>query len=134
MCRRRFLLFLTALVLLATGAVPCAAAETGQTDPVLLNYADWQQENLFHYSVSNIDYMSERNPISEEEKGLAAGFFYTAMNAFWDGTLSEKRAAIEAMPGYEPFFRCAEGYAYGWWLKNLIETATPLLKGFTINW
>ena len=61
--RRRFLLFLTALVLLATGAVPCAAAETGQTDPVLLNYADWQQENLFHYSVSNIDYMSERNPI-----------------------------------------------------------------------
>lgn len=110
------------------------AAETGQTDPILRNYADWQQENLFRYSVSNIDYMSERNPISDEEKGLAAGFFYTAMNSFWDGSLSEKRAAIEAMPGYEPFFRCAEGYAYGWWLKNLIETATPLLKGFTISW
>ena len=37
------------------------------------------------------------------------------------------------MPGYEPFFRCAEGYAYGWWLKELIRTASPLLKGFTLE-
>ena len=55
------------------------------------------------------------------------------MSSFWDGSLSEKRAAIEAMPGYGPFFRCAEGYAYGWWLKNLIATASPLLKGFEVT-
>ena len=53
--------------------------------------------------------------------------------ASWDGSLREKRAAIEAMPGYGPFFRCAEGYAYGWWLKNLIATASPLLKGFELT-
>ena len=109
------------------------AAATGQEDPVLKNFADWQQEGLYHYSVSNINYMSERNPITEEEKGNALGFFYTVMNAFWSGTLSEQRARIEAMPGYEPFFRCAEGYAYGWWLKELIRTASPLLKGFTLE-
>ena len=109
------------------------AAAAGQDDPVLKNFADWQQEGLFNYAVSNVNYMSERNPITEEEKGNAVGFFYTAMNAFWSGTLSEQRARIEAMPGYEPFFRCAEGYAYGWWLKELIRTASPLLKGFTLE-
>ena len=109
------------------------AAATGQNDPVLKNFTDWQQEGLYHYSVSNINYMSERNPITEEEKGNAVGFFYTVMNAFWSGTLSEQSARIEAMPGYEPFFRCAEGYAYGWWLKQLIRTASPLLKGFTLE-
>ena len=110
------------------------AAEAGETDQVLLNYKDWQQEELYNYSVSNISYMSERNPITEEEKKNAVGFFYTVMNAFWSGTLSDQRSALEAMPGYEPFFRCAEGYAYGWWLRDLIEKATPLLKGFTLDW
>jgi len=109
------------------------AAATGQEDPVLKNFTDWQQEGLFRYSVSNINYMSERNPITEEEKDNAVGFFYTVMNAFWRGTLSEQRERIEAMPGFEPFFRCAEGYAYGWWLKELIRTASPLLKGFTLE-
>ena len=109
------------------------AAATGQSDPVLRNFADWQQEGLFNYSVSNINYMTGRNPLTEEEKNDAVGFFYTAMNAFWSGTLSEQRERIEAMPGYEPVFRCAEGYAYGWWLKELIRTASPLLKGFTLE-
>ena len=109
------------------------AAATGQDDAVLKNFTDWQQEGLYNYSVSNINYMSERNPINEEDKGDAIGFFYTVMNAFWSGTLSEQSARIEAMPGYEPFFRCAEGYAYGWWLKELIRTASPLLKGFTLE-
>ena len=109
------------------------AAATGQDDAVLKNFTDWQQEGLYNYSVSNINYMSERNPITDEEKGDAIGFFYTVMNAFWSGTLSEQSARIEAMPGYEPFFRCAEGYAYGWWLKELIRTASPLLKGFTLE-
>ncbi|MBQ9664780.1 MAG: metallophosphoesterase [Oscillospiraceae bacterium] len=110
------------------------AARTGQSDPVLLHFADWQQEGLYHYAVNNVAYMSERNPLTEEEKGDAVGFFYTVMNAFWSGTLYEQRKAVEAMPGYEPFFRCAEGYAYGWWLKDLIEKATPLLKGFSLEW
>ena len=109
------------------------AAAMGQSDPVLRNFADWQQEGLFNYSVSNINYMTGRNPLTEEEKKDAVGFFYTAMNAFWSGTLSEQRERIETMPGYEPFFRCAEGYAYGWWLKELIRTASPLLKGFTLE-
>ena len=56
------------------------------------------------------------------------------MNAYWDGTLSEKRAELEAMPGYEEFFRCAEGYAYGPWLKEVIRTAGPELAGFTVPW
>ena len=109
------------------------AAATGRSDPVLRNFADWQQEGLFNYSVSNINYMTGRNPLTEEEKKDAVGFFYTAMNAFWSGTLSEQRERIETMPGYEPFFRCAEGYSYGWWLKELIRTASPLLKGFTLE-
>ena len=108
------------------------AVSASESDPVLLHFADWQQEELYRYSVSNVEYMSARNPIPEEEKASAAGFFFTAMNAFWDGTLSEKRDAILAMPGCEPFFRCAEGYAYGWWLRNLIDSASPLLKGFTL--
>ena len=36
--------------------------------------------------------------------------------------------------GAEPFYRCAEGYAYGWWLKDLLENVSPLLKGYTLKW
>ena len=109
------------------------AAETEQTDPVLCEFAEWQQEELYRYSVSNVSYMSQRNPLSEQEQAMAAGFFYTVMDSFWRGTLAERRDAIEKVDGYEPFFRCAEGYAYGWWLRDLIETASPLMEGFTIT-
>lgn len=108
------------------------AAETGQSDPALLHFAAWQQEGLRRYAVENVAYMSARNELSERQQAQAAAFFYAAMNAYWRGTLSKERAALEAMPGYQPFFRCAEGYAYGWWLRDLIETATPELAGFTL--
>lgn len=110
------------------------AAEVGEEDPVLLNYAEWQQDGLFRSSVINVQYMAERNPISREEQTQAAGFLYTVMNSFWDGSLSEKRPALEALPGCEPYFRCAAGFDYGWWVESLIENATPLLQGFEISW
>lgn len=109
------------------------ARETQQTDPVLLNFAEWQQEELYRYAVSNVSYMSTRNPISEKEQAQAAGFFFTVMDNFWRGTLCDMRDTIKKMEGYEPFFRCAEGYAYGWWLKDLIDSASPLLRGFTLE-
>ena len=110
------------------------AAETGSSDPVLLSFTQWQQDELQRYSVSNVEYMSERNPLSSKEKKQAAEFFYEVMNAYWKGTLSKDRGALKTMPGYSPFFRCSEGYAYGWWLKDLIDTASPLLEGFRISW
>ena len=110
------------------------AAESGQTDPVLLNFAQWQQDQLLDYSVHNIEYMSERNPLDETQRNQAAAFFYRVINDFWQGTLAGERSALEAMPGYEPFFRCAEGYAYGWWLKDLISNANALSAGFTLTW
>lgn len=108
------------------------AAQTGQTDPVLRAYAAWQQEQLRAYADENVAYMSQRNPISRREAGEAAEFFYAAMDAFWRGELYARRAEIQAMPGFEPFFRCAEGYAYGWWLRDLLETVSPLLGGFEL--
>ena len=110
------------------------AAATGQTDPVLLGFAQWQQQALYDYSVENVRYMSRRNPLTRREAGQAAAFFYEIMDAYWQGTVHHRRAELEAMPGYEPFFRCAEGYAYGWWLKDLIAGATEDLGGFTIPW
>ena len=110
------------------------AAASGQTDPVLLDFSAWQQEELYRYSQTNVDYMARRNPLSKRKARQAAAFFYATMDAYWRGTLSEERQALEAMPGYEPFFRCAEGYSYGWWLKDLIETASPLLRGFSLDW
>lgn len=110
------------------------AAASGQQDERLLHFARWQQEALWRYSEQNVLYMAERNPISRREKARAAEFFYAVMDAYWRGALADERDAVKAMPGYDPFFRCAEGYAYGWWLRDLIETASPLLKGFTIPW
>jgi hypothetical protein len=77
--------------------------------------------------------MAERNPISRREKADAAAFFYCAMDGYWSGTLADEREAVKAMPGAESFYRCAEGYAYGWWLKELLENVSPLLKGYTID-
>ena len=37
-----------------------------------------------------------------------------------------------AMPGRAAFFRCAEGFAYGWWLHTLLDSAAPELAGFTV--
>ena len=110
------------------------AAETGETEPVLLNYARWQQEELHDYARSNVAYMCERNPLSETEVRQAEEFFYTVMDSYWRGDLHARRTELESMPGYEPFFRCAEGYAYGWWLKSLIQNASPLLRGFVLAW
>ena len=36
------------------------------------------------------------------------------------------------MAGYDAFFRCAEGYSYGWWLRDLIESESPDLPGYTL--
>ena len=110
------------------------ALASGSTDPILLGFAQWQQDELRKHAKSNIDYMSGRNPIKTKEKTQAAEFFYEVMNAYWQGALFRERSALKALPGYEPFFRCADGYAYDWWLKDLIENASPLLEGFTIPW
>ena len=96
-----------------------------EMDPKLLRYSAWQEQTFRAYADENVDYMSKRNPLTNKEKKQAAAFFYTAMTAYWDGSLSSRKGELEAMPGYEPFFRCAEGFAYGWWLKDLIETAVP---------
>ena len=110
------------------------ASLSGQTDKTLLHYADWQQEQLKKYSVENVEYMAKRNPISDREKKEASAFFYAVMNALYNGELFDQRGEMKAMPGAEPFYRCAEGYAYGWWLKDLLENVSPLLKGYTLEW
>ena len=110
------------------------AKENGQTDPVLLHFAEWQQNVLYEYSRENVTFMAEKNPMSRRHADQATEFFYAVMNAFWDGSLSERREEVKSMPGCEAFFRCAEGFAYEWWLKNLIETAPPELGGFFLPW
>ena len=109
------------------------AGETGQTNKELLHFSDWQQKQLKAYSTENVEYMAMRNPISNREKKEAEAFFYAVMNALYDGELYERREEMKAMPGAEPFYRCAEGYAYGWWLKDLLENVSPLLKGYTLE-
>ena len=109
------------------------ARASGQRDPVLLRFSQWQEDELRQYSYDNVDYMSERNPIKHWERNMAADFFYAAMRSYWDGTIAEKRQELKAMSGYSPFFRCAKGFSYGWWLKDLIETASPLLAGFRLE-
>ena len=109
------------------------AAETGQTDKTLLHFSDWQQEQLKAYSAENVEYMAKRNPLSKKEKKEASAFFYAVMDAFWSGDLYDLRDEMKAMPGAEPFYRCAEGYAYGWWLRDLLDNVRPLLKGYTLE-
>ena len=110
------------------------AETTGQQDPVLLDFDTWQQEALQSYCESAVSSMVKRNPLRKDEEAEASRFFYTVMLSYWDGVLPEKRDALEVMAGCQPFFRCAEGYSYGWWLRELIDTATPLLRGFTLRW
>ncbi|MBR0393387.1 MAG: metallophosphoesterase [Oscillospiraceae bacterium] len=110
------------------------AAETRQTDPVLLRFAQWQSKNLSQYCEDTVTAMASRNPLREDEAQSAAEFFYAVMTAYWDGTLAKKHDQLETMPGCRPFFRCAEGYSYGWWLRDLMESASPLMQGFTLSW
>lgn len=109
------------------------AAETGQRDRVLTQFREWQQDELRAYAGQNVEDMAERNPPTRREKQQAAEFFYAVMDAYWRGDLAAEREALLAMPGCEPFFRCAEGYAYRWWLRELIDTATPMIGGFQLN-
>ncbi len=109
------------------------ARESGQTDPILLNFAQWQQDTLRQYSHDNVEYMSGKNPLSTKEKKQAEEFFYRVMDSYWRGSLSDERKDLETLEGCEPFFRCAEGYSYGWWLKDLMENASPMLKGFVMS-
>lgn len=108
------------------------AAETEQKDHTLLHFSSWQQKQLRQYSVQNVNDMCVRNPLSHREAKHAAAFFYAVMDAYWRGDLAAERETLLAMRGCEPFFRCAEGYAYEWWLRDLIDNASPQLGGFTI--
>ena len=109
------------------------AKQSGRHEPALLDYAAWQQEQLRSYSAENVQYMARRNPIGKSEQEQAAVFFYTVMDAFWRGELYDRREEMKTLPGYDPFFRCAEGYAYGWWLRELLENVSPLLKGYILE-
>ena len=109
------------------------AAETGQKDRTLLHFARWQQKQLRRYSVQNVNDMCVRNPLTHREAARAAQFFYAAMDAYWRGDLAAERETLLQMRGCEPFFRCAKGYAYEWWLRDLIDNASPQLGGFTIS-
>ena len=129
------LLDLTAEALAVTprrADVDAWAEAAGQTNPVLLRFANWQEQAMQSYCRTTVDAMAERNPISAAEKGAAADFFYAAMRAYWDGSLGSRRDVIRSMAGYDAFFRCAEGYSYGWWLRDLIESASPDLPGYTL--
>ncbi len=108
------------------------AAETEQSDPVLLDFAAWQEQAQYSYCRATAEAMAARNPIPERDLQVAVDFFYRVMRAYWDGSLPARQDELRIHPGYAPFFRCAEGYSYGWWLKDLIETASPLLPGYTL--
>jgi len=107
------------------------AEQAGQTDP-LLHFADWQEQAMQRYCRTTVEAMAERSPLTAPETDAAADFFYTVMRAYWDGTLPSRAGTLRAMAGYEPFFRCAEGYSYGWWLRDLMENASPKLAGYTL--
>ena len=109
------------------------AAETGVHYAVLRNFSAWQKESFHSYCADAVNSMAKRNPLREDEARDAADFFYTVMTAYWDGTLDARREVLQTMPGCRPFFRCAEGYSYGWWLRDLMESANPLMRGFTLD-
>ena len=110
------------------------ASENGLKDPVLLRYAAWQQEELRKYCKNVVESMVERdNTLNEQEIVLASDFFYQTMDAYWAGTLYHQKEMLEALPGYRHFFYCADGYSFGWWLKDLFETASPMMAGFTLS-
>lgn len=113
-------------------SVDAWAAETGQRDRTLLHFSRWQQKQLRRYSVQNVNDMCVKNPLTHREARRAAQFFYAVMDAYWRGDLAEERETLLTMRGCEPFFRCAKGYAYEWWLRDLIDNASPQLGGFTI--
>ena len=108
------------------------AAETGQKDRTLRHFTRWQQKQLQRYSVQNVNDMCVKNPLTHREARRAAAFFYAVMDAYWRGDLAAERETLHQMRGCEPFFRCAKGYAYEWWLRDLIDNAAPQLGGFTI--
>ena len=110
------------------------AAETGQTDPILLGYAAWQQKMLLASAEETVGNMAGRKDLNEADIAQATAFFYAVMDAYWRGAISDEREALEAMPGRVAYFRGAEGYAYDWWLRDLIDNATPRLKGFSVPW
>ncbi len=109
------------------------AAETGVHDAVLRNFSAWQKENFRSYCADAVNSMAKRNPLREDEARDAADFFYAVMTAYWDGTLDNRREVLQTMPGCRPFFRCAEGYSYGWWLRDLMESANPMMRGFALD-
>ena len=108
------------------------AAETGQFDPVLRSFSSWQLDVLHRSCETTVAVMAERNALRKDEEKDAVEFFYAVMLAYWDGTLPERRDVLQTMPGCQPFFRCAEGYSYSWWLRDVMQSASPLLRGFVL--
>ena len=110
------------------------AAAANQHDPVLLRFSEWQMDTLRASCKTAVESMAERNTLRKDEVEKASDFFYAVMLAYWEGTLSEKRDTLETMPGRQPFFRSADGYSYGWWLQDMMDFASPMMRGFALEW
>ena len=109
------------------------AVQKSLKDPVLLHHTEWQQETLEQYCAQVVNVMADTK-LTEEEKQQASEFFYRTMDAFWHGEITVQRQALEMLPGYGSFFSCADGYSYGWWLRDLFENSSPLSAGFELPW
>ena len=110
------------------------AAAEGLADPVLRHYAQWQQEELLRSCTDALAHMAENRGVSGKELLDAETFFYDTLNAYWEGSLAAQRTRLLSLPGSGTFFRCAEGYAYGWWLQDLLDHADRYPAEFSLSW
>ena len=109
------------------------AWQTGQKDERLLRFADWQQEQRIAGCRHTVSLLAEKQGVSQEDAALAAEFFYTFLESYSRGDLAGDAEQLKQSAGYAPFMACAQNSNYGPWIQDLLENASPLRSGFTLE-
>ncbi len=109
------------------------AGESGQTDPVLLGFGEWQEEERVRGAGRTVAGLAEGKIVSEAEQEEAERFFAAFLYAYWHGALAQVAESLGRQEGFGVFCRIAEGTGYGPWVSGLMADAAPELAGFTIE-
>ena len=109
------------------------AWQTGQRDERLLRFPDWQREQRLAGCRHTVSLLAEKQSVSQEDADLASEFFYAFLEAYSHGTLAGEAEQLRQSAGYAPFMVCAQNSNYGPWIQDLLEHASPMRTGFTLE-
>ena len=109
------------------------AKATGQTNPELLNFNEYEEKVSRERSRETVEALKGNQKTSKKKIEQATEFLWSIQQEYLQGTLYDHKKEIEKDPGYKAFMKLADGTTYGRWIPVFLEKAGPYTAGFYLK-